>query len=117
MSDTNAVTIEARVKALEDKVGQLRTVRVTATNSSSSGNSLDFFVNTGNGDDAAIACIADNDHYPEVQALYARPIKGIQNKNGVHITIRLTGPAHGNALAVNIYQVTMPGDMTVIPLV
>ena len=96
----------------------MRTARVTADAASAKGSSVDFFVNTGNAKDAPIACLGDNNGFPEVQSLYARQRSGVQGKDGVHVTIRFTGDAtSGKGIAVNISQPTMTGDLTVIPLV
>ena len=88
-------------------------VRVTADNASSTGNNLEFFVNTGSGDQPVV-CLGDNNGYPAVLDLYARPaIK--DGMNGVNVSVRFTAPANGNGLAVNVYQDNIPGPSNVIP--
>lgn len=92
-----------------------QSVRVSAGNSSAQGNNLEFFVVTGSVT-APIVCLADNNGFPFVRDIYARPLQH-QGKQGVHISVRFEQPAQGNALAVNLSQPGMMGDYTVIPLV
>lgn len=92
-----------------------QSVRVHAGNSSARGKTLSFFVVTGSMA-APIVCLADNDGFPFVRDVYARP-REHAGKQGVHIDVRFEQPAQGNGMAVNLSQPGMMGDYTVIPLV
>lgn len=94
----------------------MQTARITVDNSAAKGNSLEVFVNTGNASDAPIVCLADNNGFPPVQDVYARP-RVFQGMNGVHVTVRFVGAASGVGLAFNISQPIMSGNKIVVPLV
>lgn len=87
--------------------------RIVFNEASSSGNSLMNFVVTGSPDEPVV-CLADNAHFPQVQALYAKHER-INGKDGVMVSVFFDGPATGSGLAVNIMQPNMNGDFTVIP--
>lgn len=110
-------TLPPRTEEGEEKgvEGMFKSVRINVDNASSSGRNLDFFVSTGSLQHP-IVCLADNNGYPHIRDLYARPIEH-NGKQGVHVTVICEDNADGNGLALNLAQPDMIGDYTVIPLV
>jgi hypothetical protein len=87
-------------------------VRITVGNETASGNSLEVFVHTGSLE-TPLVCCADNNAFPEVHAIYARP-SVYQGLNGVHVTVRFDQAARGNGFAFNVWQPSMTGPYTAI---
>jgi hypothetical protein len=84
--------------------------RVTVGNECASGNNLEFFVATGSMENP-IVCAADNNGFPFVRDLYARPMHH-EGQQGIHVSVRFEAAAHGNGFAVNVWQSAMTGPFT-----
>jgi hypothetical protein len=85
--------------------------RITVTPDFGAGNSLEFFITTG-AFEPPLACLADNDGFPQVHQLYARQAQ-YHGLSGIHITVTFDAPAAGVGLAVNVYQTGMVGPYDV----
>jgi hypothetical protein len=85
-------------------------VRITVGNETASGNRLEIFVETGSMETPLVSC-ADNNGFPEVHAIYARPASP-QGLSGVHVTVVFDQMARGNGFAFNVWQPSMTGPYT-----
>ncbi|MGA2139955.1 MAG: hypothetical protein ABSH14_13945 [Verrucomicrobiia bacterium] len=79
------------------------TCRATSTSSH-----LNMFVATGSLAHPLVA-LADNNGYPPVRELYARPLK-YRGMDGISISVFFDGPALGKEIAVNVLQQGMTSD-------
>jgi len=75
--------------------------RVTCRATSTS-ERLNFFIATGSFAQPLVT-LADNNGYPPVHELYARPLK-YRGVDGVGVSVFFTGPAQGKEIAVNVLQ-------------
>ena len=95
----------------------MESIRIEVNNRYAKDDSLNFFVVT-NSLEAPIVCLADNNGYPIVREISARPKEDYNaHYNGVHVTVRFEGQANGQGLAINLAQPGMSGDFSVEPMV
>jgi hypothetical protein len=86
------------------------TCRATSTSSH-----LNFFIATGSLAQPLVT-LADNNGYPPVHELYARP-RGYQGKDGISVSVYFAGLAQGKEIAVNVLQegMTAHHEVTLLP--
>jgi hypothetical protein len=83
------------------------TCRATSTSSH-----LNIFIATGSLAQPLVT-LADNNGYPPVHELYARPFK-YRDTDGISVSVYFDGPAQGKEIAVNVLQQGMTDHFEVI---
>ncbi|HXT41264.1 MAG TPA: hypothetical protein VN887_14740 [Candidatus Angelobacter sp.] len=90
------------------------TVRIAYNHQRPADYQLIFFVNT-HSLKPPIATLADNDGFPLMATLYAKPWE-YQGMQGIMFKVVFTGGAKGTGVAVNLWQPNMKGPFTISPL-
>jgi len=91
--------------------------RITVGTECLRGQNLEFFVQTQSMEDPLVTA-GDNNGFPLLCTLYARAMSN-QGLQGIHVTVVFQSqpaPHPGSGFAVNIWQPSMQGPHTVIPL-